>query len=125
MGTMGKSFIFGIVVASVTWSISLYLYWTLVHNNDGVSVPEHGDVSVISGVIQSKGDGSISLNHLDNDSRKYHDKSKHSNKKMYLDKVERYRKEKKYRKISQKLADELQPKVIDFSGKTKSQCFRI
>lgn len=114
MKTMGKSFVFGIVVASITWSISLYLYWTLVHNNDVISAPEHGAVSVISDEL--KDDKSISRNSLDNDSLKYHDKSKHSNKKMYLDKVEHYRKEKKYRKISQKLADELQPRVIDFSG---------
>lgn len=115
MSKMGKSFIFGIVVASITWSISLYLYWTLVHNNENISASEHG--AAISEDMQSKSDGSISLNSLDNDSRKYHEKSKHSNKNLYLDKVERYRKEKKYRKIGQKLADELRPKVIDFSGK--------
>lgn len=116
MKTMGKSFIFGIVVASITWSISLYLYWTLVHNNDVISASEHGGVFVSEEIQSSKGEGSISLNSLNNDSKKYHDKLKHSNKNMYLDKVERYRKEKKYRKISQKLADELQPRVMDFSG---------
>lgn len=109
MRTMGKSFIFGIVVASITWSISLYLYWTLLHNND----------------VVSKGEGSISVNSLDNDIRKNYDKSKHSSKNMYMDKVERYKKEKKYRKISRTLADELQPKVIDFSGEVKVSGQRI
>lgn len=33
MRTMNKSFIFGIIVASITWSISIYLYWNLIHNN--------------------------------------------------------------------------------------------
>lgn len=90
-------------------------------HNDVSSAPEHGAVSVmISPGIQSKGDGSISLNSLDNDSGKYRDGSKHSNKYMYLDKVERYRKEQKYRKISQKLADELSPKKIDFSGENRA-----
>lgn len=34
MGKMNRSFLFGAIVASLTWGISLYLYWIIVNRQD-------------------------------------------------------------------------------------------
>lgn len=108
MGTLNKSFLLGTAVASVTWCISLYLYWILVQNSDGdidasTILPKHSSFQSNSAndLGQHVGKSLISEN------------SKH----QYFDKVERYKKEKKLKKFSRKLIDELQPIVPVVSGK--------
>lgn len=94
---MNRSFICGMIIASLTWSISLYLYWILLHNSD----TEKLSVTIVA-PVQSK--------RLSNNNFIDSNDGKHlANNQFYLDKVQRYKKEQKFRKISQKLIDELQP----------------
>lgn len=109
---MNRSFLCGIIISSLTWGISLYLYWTLLNNSDpsATMVP-----------IQSK-PSSNSNNKLSDKSNKNYGYSANTN--LFMDKMQRYKKEQKFRKISQKLIDDLQPiktanigKNQDFSAK--------
>lgn len=88
---MNRSFLCGIFVASTTWCVSLYLYWILVQNsNDTIatSLPK-----VLSNTQRN------ALQLVESDEQK-----------QYL--YNKFDKEKKYRKISQKLLNELQPVPI-------------
>lgn len=107
MGALNKSFLLGTAVASITWCISLYLYWILVHNTDddidaSTMLPKH----------------SYFPSNPINDLSPHIEKTfvKENSKSQYLDKVQRYRKEQKYKKISRKLIDELQPIVPVVNG---------
>lgn len=107
---MNRSFVYGIIVASTTWCVSLYLYWMLVHSTyDGQTGPN----IVISSVAESNQnirnqfhDHPNQLSDADGEKRAYVDKQK-----SYLH--QKFKKEKKFRKISQRLIDELQPVEID------------
>lgn len=108
MGTLNKSFLCGTAVASITWFISLYLYWILVHNSD--------DALDASTILPKRSNfPSNSVNDLSSHVEKSFDEENIESKKQYLDKVQRYKKEQKFKKISRKLIDELQPiaPVID------------
>lgn len=110
---MNRSFVYGIVVASTTWCFSLYLYWVLVHST---SEMQSSSVVVSNVMPPSVADSNhnrnqfrANLNQLsgpDDEKRAYADKQK-----SYL--YQKYKKEKKFRKISQRLIDELQPVQID------------
>lgn len=106
MGTLNKSFLCGTAVASITWCISLYLYWLLVHNSES-------DISESTILPKQSHFASNSLNDLSGHVDKYLDKEQ--SKQQYLDKVQRYKKEQKFKKISRKLIEELQPieRVVD------------
>lgn len=108
MGTLNKSFLLGTAVASVTWCISLYLYWILVHNAEDVidastMLPKH----------------SYFPSNAINDFNSHAEKrlANENSKQQYLDKVQRYKKEKKLKKFSRKLIEELQPMVPVVNGK--------
>lgn len=112
MGALNKSFLLGTAVASITWCISLYLYWILVHNTDtdidaSTMVPRHSPYNSI------------------NDLSPHIEKSfgKDISKQHYLDKVQRYKKEQKLKKISRKLIDELQPIVPVANGNFEVERF--
>lgn len=102
-----KSFLLGTAVV-YTLCFTLFLYWMLVHNSDddvGASTifPKHLNLQ------------SNSINDLDPHADKSLDKE--NSKQKYLDKVQRYKKEQKLKKISRKLIDELQPIVPGGNGK--------
>lgn len=123
----------GIVVASVTWSISLYLYWSLVKNAEtGNAARAHaigfGDNETNDNKPSSTrghqplappppagfhGAGSNSISGTNDDRSKF-DGNKHvaKGKDQFLDKVRRYQKQQKQRRISQHLRDELQPHAV-------------
>lgn len=126
---MNRSFLYGIVVASSTWCFSLYLYWLLVqqHPSDTLS-------STINSLPQPLKDEHFrsqqqielgskiehyrnSVNDYDKPSRKinWSDKTHINDKSFILDKLQKLKKEKKFRKISQKLIDELKPVETDNS----------
>lgn len=108
MGALNKSFLYGTAVASVTWCISLYLYWILVHNTDS-------DISLSTILPKQQLPNEIRLpNALSYNVGKDLDKVK--SKEQYLDKIQRYKKEQKFKKISRKLIDELQPIVPVING---------
>lgn len=99
---MNRSFLYGIIVASSTWCFSLYLYWLLVHQQQS-SYPlslsgTNGDRSEAVAKFQN-----INVNRLSGNHEQKQDKS------YIQEKLERYKKEKKFRKISQKLIDEIKP----------------
>lgn len=110
---MNRSFLYGIIVASTTWCISLYLYWVLVH-----STPESMSSSLIASNIMVSSIGEQSpnrknslVNHdqligSDDGKRAYADKQK-----SYL--YQKYKKGKTFRKMSRKMIDDLQPVQID------------
>lgn len=118
MGALNKSFLLGTAVASITWCISLYLYWILVHNSDNIDastmIPKHSYFP------------SHSINDLGSHVGKSFAKDANGNgKQQYLDKVQRYKKEQKLKKFSRKLIDELQPAQSVVNGKnSKLKVFR-
>lgn len=102
-----KSLLLGSAVV-YTLCFTLFLYWMLVHNSDddidaSTIFPKHLNVH------------SNSINELDPHAEK--SLAKENSKQLYHDKVQRYKKEQKLKKISRKLIDELQPIVPDVNGK--------
>lgn len=102
---MNRSFLYGIVIASLTWSISFFLYWTLTqsddHQKNSSSPPGWSDSPLIP--LNHKLNSELESNLLGDG--KMDEKSRY----FIMDKESRYRKEKKFRKISHKLIDELRP----------------
>lgn len=99
---MNRSFLYGILVASSTWCFSLYLYWLLIRqqqDSNPYSLSDNdGDKSRALAKYQN-----ININTLNGNHYRKPDKS------FFEDKLLRYKKEKKFRKISQKLIDEIKP----------------
>lgn len=123
---VSKSFLWGVIAASLTWSVSLYLYWSLSSGSTSVaSIPTgaglrgHGDsgnsLAVIGPVEQTEEvekkmmfqnghqNNLVGLDPLEGKT----DTGKSFS--FFKDKYNRYRKEQEFRKISHKLMDELQP----------------
>lgn len=121
MRTMNKSFIFGIVAASITWSISLYLYWTLLHNVNSGAADDHSSPSAAAVQKNPFQNNGAAANNLVNSIDGAPDGRKHSKDSLYLEKVQRYRKEKKFRKISQHLIDQLKPRIDDAAADFSDQ----
>lgn len=110
---MNRSFLYGIIVASTTWCVSLYLYWVLVHSTSEIqSLSMTVSNIMVSSIVDpnhNRNKASANRNQLngsDGEKRADVDKAK-----SYL--YQKYKKEKKFRKISQRLIDELQPVQID------------
>lgn len=102
---MNKSFLYGIIIASLTWSISFFLYWTLTQSDDyqkNSSSPPGWSDSPLSNKISPP---ELENNLLGDGDKKMDEKARY----FIMDKESRYRKEKKFRKISHKLIDELRP----------------
>lgn len=110
MGALNKSFLLGTGVASITWCISLYLYWVLVHNSDE-------DVGAPTMIPKQSYFPSNNINDLSPHIEKSIDKA--NSKQQYLDKAKRYKKEQKMKKISRKLINELQPVVQVSDGEVE------
>lgn len=114
MISMSKSFVLGVLVASVTWTISLMLYWNLMQSTDtgsSASVALHG----FNLQTQPPTEQELIIRPIDQvllDSHKKHEVSND----LYLDKMRRLKKDKKRRKISQHLIDELRPKQMEILG---------
>lgn len=135
---MGRSFVLGIAVASVTWAISLYLYWSLMQNletgstdslhdhhrsvdqtvahaTDGAPYALIGnDLDRSNSVIDDEHIGNVRLkNGLTGDDD---DKKQLASKANFLSKMRRYKKQQKQRRISQHLIDELKPHQVVIDG---------
>lgn len=96
------------------------MYWNLIHNNvsNNVLLPVPTSDSIEIADKQNKLHTNInSINNIELHSNERLSMNKFANNKaLYFDKLNRYKKEKKFRKISQKLADELKPKFVEFAG---------
>lgn len=124
---VSKSFLWGVIAASLTWTVSLYLYWSLSSGSSSVA-----SVPTASMLQRDQSDGEQSaaavVGPVDQDTmnRKAHVHNGHQSnlvglesfgEKMgngksfsfFKEKYNRYQKEQAYRKISHKLMDELQP----------------
>lgn len=103
---MNKSFLYGIIIASLTWSISFFLYWTLTQSDDyqknSSSPPGWSDSPLTNKINQEL---ILESNLLGDGDTKLDEKSRY----FIMDKESRYRKEKKFRKISHKLIEEMRP----------------
>lgn len=121
---VSKSFVWGVIAASLTWSVSLYLYWSLSSSGSNsaiASIPTagHGDrgraLAVVGPVEQTEDMEKrtfIQNGHQNNLVALNPFEGKIENGKSYSlfkEKYNRYRKEQDFRKISHKLMDELQP----------------
>lgn len=131
MISMSKSFVLGVLVASVTWTISLLLYWNLTSQGADTNASP-ASAAVLHGFSQHTAsssnsaplirpvgnfvDASVAVD--DHRNHKKHDKVHHDIKDLYLEKWRRSEKDKKRRKISQHLVDELRPRNVEILGKT-------
>uniref|UniRef100_A0A1B6L1B4 Uncharacterized protein n=1 Tax=Graphocephala atropunctata TaxID=36148 RepID=A0A1B6L1B4_9HEMI len=88
-----KSFLFGILFASVTWSISLYLYWRLTH-----STSDHSSTNKPSSLNQGYFHNDIILPYENDEKKLQRSRSK-------------YYSENKY-KNSEALMNQLKPEII-------------
>lgn len=101
---MNRSFVFGIIVASTTWCFSLYLYWSLTRSASDVPLKS----MQLGPVPDSQHYVALKHSNYHNDLNQLIDKeAKYQEQKDNL--YKKYKKEKKFRKISQKLMDELKP----------------
>lgn len=110
-GKMNRSFVYGIIVASTTWCFSLYLYWLLMKNPTNTSpanIQWSPNQDTQEYVALKHNNAPKNHNQLDIDEKqqRIHDQ------KDFL--YKKYKKEKKFRKISQRLQDELKP--VDVNG---------
>lgn len=123
---VSKSFLWGVIVASLTWSVSLYLYWSL--NSGSGSVASVPTASMLQGGQDAGEQSAAVIGPVDQDTmnRKTHVQNGHQNNlvgleslgekagdgksfSFFKEKLNRNRKEQAFRKISHKLLDELQP----------------
>lgn len=114
---MNRSFLFGIIVASTTWCFSLYLYWSLTRSSE-VSLKSFQ----LAPVPDSQNYVALKHSNYHNDLNQVADKeAKYQEQKDNL--YKKYKKEKKFRTISQKLMDELKP-IQEHGGKGRSSFIR-
>lgn len=109
---MNRSFLCGLIVASTTWVFSLYMYWLLTKNASDIASnkfswsPNNQDSQQYAVLKHAN-----APNQLVDDEKQQHIQEQKDN----LHK--KYKKEKKFRKISQRLRDELKPiEVVGGSG---------
>lgn len=109
---MNRSFVYGIIVASTTWCFSLYLYWLLTKNSSETlpgsiqwSSSNHDSPDIV--VLKHK-DLQNGPNHLGFDEKQQEIQEQ----KDFL--FKKYKKDKKFRKISQRLQNDLKP--IEVTG---------
>jgi polypeptide N-acetylgalactosaminyltransferase len=104
---MNKSFLFGIFIASFTWGISLYLYYILSSNSfsDSQEPTDTALNRIFKNGHSYEHDHVQVLNKIEHSDKVFGKDSKQ----FFNEKMARYKKEKKQKKISQKLMDELQP----------------
>lgn len=123
---VSKSFLWGVIAASLTWSVSLYLYWSLSSSSD--SVASVSTASLLQGEQNAGEQSAAVVGPVDQDimNRKTHVLNGHQNNlvglesfgekpgngksfSFFKEKLNRNEKELSFRKISHKLLDELQP----------------
>ncbi|XP_058451722.1 polypeptide N-acetylgalactosaminyltransferase 35A [Malaya genurostris] len=118
-----KSFLWGVLAASLTWSISLYLYWNLNSGSVGISsepvslVSSNGfdgksndkQLPVVGPVEQDQPKKLLWQNGHQNQLDFGEKSGNEKGFSFFKDKLVRYKKEQEHRKISHKLFDELQP----------------
>ncbi|XP_001868085.2 polypeptide N-acetylgalactosaminyltransferase 35A [Culex quinquefasciatus] len=113
---VSKSFLWGVIAASLTWSVSLYLYWNLMSDGTGAASSSPAALAasneqrvaaepVEQVVPQHRHSNLIETDSLEGKSRNEKSFS------FFKEKYKRYQKEQEYRKISHKLFDELRPIV--------------
>ncbi|XP_055541211.1 polypeptide N-acetylgalactosaminyltransferase 35A [Wyeomyia smithii] len=120
---VSKSFVWGVIVASLTWSISLYLYWNLNSginsassvseayagtnngSNDDKQMPVVSPVEQKGKVKETQWQAGNQLGPLGRNGKISSDKSNS----FFKDKLNRFKKEQKFRKMSHQLIEEMQP----------------
>lgn len=109
---MNRSFLLGIIVASSTWCFSLYLYWLLVQNKD-VPSSEFNKIPPLYLADGGNFDRTLVKSQKKNMNQVYNkdDKDLFGAQKSYIH--GKYLKEKKFRKISQRLIDEIKPIEVE------------
>lgn len=109
---MNRSFLYGIIVASSTWCFSLYLYWLLVQQQNSSQLTNNNEGERSEAVAKFQ---NINVNMLNGNQER--------EKSFFQDKLARYKKEQKFRKISQKLINEIKPvqQNLKDGGYLKSQ----
>lgn len=107
---MNRSFVYGIIVASTTWCFSLYLYWLLTKNPSDVSSaniqwsPNQNAQEYVALKHKNPPKGQNQLE-VDEKEQRIQDQQDFLYKK--------YKKDKKFRKISQRLKDDLKPVEVN------------
>lgn len=124
MISLSKSFVLGVLVASVTWTISLLLYYNLTQSDDRESVAASS--AALHGFSQQQRithapnvRAELTIHPVDNvveAAADQHKKYDGSSRDLYLEKLRRLKKEKSRRKISQHLVDELRPRPVEILG---------
>lgn len=113
---MNKSFMYGVIIASLTWTISLYLYSSITSENE-LHDQNSSEMHVLPSIYNKNViDDGLLLNSID-DSDLAKEKSIHKNKiysknRMFEEKLSRYKKEQKNRAYNQKLLEELKPVAV-------------
>lgn len=108
---MNRSFVYGIIVASTTWCFSLYLYWLLTKNSSEISSaniqwsPNQNAQEYVA--LKQKNPPPKSHNQLEVDEKQQRIQDQQD----FL--YKKYKKDKKFRKISQRLKDELKPVEVN------------
>lgn len=115
---MNRSFVYGVVIASTTWCFSLYLYWLLTKSSSETSpgsiqwspnYENSPDIVVLKHKSIQNGP-----NHLGFDEKQ----QKVQDQKDFL--FKKFKKDQKFRKISQRLQNELKPIEVN-AGDGKNQ----
>lgn len=101
---MNRSFVCGIIVASTTWCFSLYLYWLLTKSSSEISHWFPSQDSQQYAILKHKYPEKV-LNQLNGDEDDKERRIQEQKDNLY----KKHKKEKKFRKISQRLKDELKP----------------
>ncbi|XP_053679893.1 polypeptide N-acetylgalactosaminyltransferase 35A [Anopheles nili] len=110
-----KSFLWGVIAASLTWSISLYLYWNLINSptNDtggsrSVKIPSSAN-GVQSDLLHSALFHNSILDAQDEKQQYKNGKLMEKSKSLFKEKYARFVNEKEKRRISHRLIGQLQP----------------
>lgn len=132
---MNRSFLYGIVFASSTWCFSLYLYWLLQQPADlsilnSVSPQRIADADarsheqIAQGKMIANNRNSIPVDRKAMLINVASNEKSHLKEKLFvLEKLQKWKKEQKFRKISQKLIDEIKP--IETDGGTGWEAFGL
>lgn len=107
---MTRSFFYGIIFASATWCFSLYLYWLLVHQQSNAIISHPSQPAIDENIARQD-----QIARGKSGALKRHTISQSLLSIIITEKLQQWKKEKKFRKISQRLINELKPVISDNS----------
>ncbi|XP_040155703.1 polypeptide N-acetylgalactosaminyltransferase 35A [Anopheles arabiensis] len=119
-----RSFLWGVMAASLTWSISIYLYWNLSNTpTNGAGGSEQRLAKAPTSATAAEDTRHLMLRNQNSligasDERLHKKSSKwaEKGKSLFKEKYARFMNEKEKRRISHRLIDELQPMLIQPNG---------